>query len=30
MADDAEAPSRELAVRALLRLYVEHRKLSAR
>jgi DNA repair exonuclease SbcCD nuclease subunit len=30
MADDAEAPARQLAARALLRLYVEHRKLSAR
>ena len=30
MADDAEAPARDLAARALLRLYVEHRKLSAR
>jgi DNA repair exonuclease SbcCD nuclease subunit len=30
MADDADAPSRELAARALLRLYVEHRRLSAR
>jgi DNA repair exonuclease SbcCD nuclease subunit len=30
MADDAAAPTRDLAARALLRLYVEHRKLSAR
>jgi hypothetical protein len=30
MADDADAPSRELAARALLRLYVEHRRLSSR
>ena len=30
MADDSEAPARDLAARALLRLYVEHRKLSAR
>jgi DNA repair exonuclease SbcCD nuclease subunit len=30
MADDAGAPARDLAARALLRLYVEHRKLSAR
>ncbi len=30
MADDPEAPARQLAARALLRLYVEHRKLSAR
>jgi DNA repair exonuclease SbcCD nuclease subunit len=30
MADDTEAPARQLAARALLRLYVEHRKLSAR
>jgi DNA repair exonuclease SbcCD nuclease subunit len=29
IADDAEAPARDLAARALLRLYVEHRKLSA-
>jgi DNA repair exonuclease SbcCD nuclease subunit len=29
MADDAAAPTRDLAARALLRLYVEHRKLSA-
>ena len=30
MADDPEEPARDLAARALLRLYVEHRKLSAR
>jgi DNA repair exonuclease SbcCD nuclease subunit len=30
IADDAGTPARELAARALLRLYVEHRKLSAR
>jgi DNA repair exonuclease SbcCD nuclease subunit len=29
MADDPEEPAREVAARALLRLYVEHRKLSA-
>jgi hypothetical protein len=29
MADDPDDPARELAGRALLRLYVEHRKLSA-
>jgi DNA repair exonuclease SbcCD nuclease subunit len=30
MADDPEEPARDLAARALLQLYVEHRKLSAR
>jgi DNA repair exonuclease SbcCD nuclease subunit len=30
MADDVETPARDLAARALLRLYVEHCKLSAR
>jgi DNA repair exonuclease SbcCD nuclease subunit len=29
MADDPEEPARDIAARALLRLYVEHRKLSA-
>jgi hypothetical protein len=29
MADDAEEPARDIAARALLRLYVEHRKLMA-
>ena len=29
MADDPDAPAREIAARALLRLYAEHRKLSA-
>jgi hypothetical protein len=29
MADDSNEPAREIAARALLRLYAEHRKLSA-
>jgi hypothetical protein len=29
MADDPEEPARDIAARALLRLYVEHRKLMA-